>query len=146
MSTNPYQTPGASSAVSLPKSSVKDILFSFSGRIPRRTYWLWSIVSTVIVMIAIVAVMTVFGTPPDPESPDAEPGLSPIGSILVLIFYIPLLWISVALGVKRWHDRAKSGWWILITLVPLVGGIWTFIECGCLRGTVGPNQYGEDPT
>jgi uncharacterized membrane protein YhaH (DUF805 family) len=31
-------------------------------------------------------------------------------------------------------------------MIPLVGAIWTFVECGCLRGTVGPNNYGEDPT
>jgi uncharacterized membrane protein YhaH (DUF805 family) len=146
ISTNPYQTPGASSAVSLPKPSVKDILFSFSGRIPRRIYWLWSIVSTIVVVIALVAVMMVFGTPVDPENPSAEPGLSPIGTILMLILYVPLVWIGLALGVKRWHDRDKSGWWILIGMIPLVGAIWTFVECGCLRGTVGPNNYGEDPT
>lgn len=146
MSNNPYQTPGSNSAVSLPKPTVKDILFSFSGRIPRRIYWLWSIVSTLIVIVAVVVVGMLFGTVPDPESTNPEPALSPIGSLLMLILYVPLIWIGFALGIKRWHDRGKSGWWILIGLIPLVGAIWTFVECGCLRGTVGPNQYGEDPT
>lgn len=146
MSTNPYQTPGASSAVSLPKPSVKDILFSFSGRIPRRTYWLWSIASTAIVLVVILAISAMTGTAVDPATPDAPPEVSPVAGIVMLILYIPLVWIGLALGVKRWHDRAKSGWWILIGMIPLVGAIWTFVECGCLRGTVGPNQYGEDPT
>ena len=67
-------------------------------------------------------------------------------SIIVFLLYIPMIWIGLALGVKRWHDRGKSGWWVLIALIPIVGGIWTFVECGCLRGTVGPNQFGPDPT
>jgi uncharacterized membrane protein YhaH (DUF805 family) len=54
------------------------------------------------------------------------------------------IWLAVA--AKRWHDRGKSGWWTLIVLVPFIGGIWMFVEAGCLRGTVGPNNYGPDPT
>jgi uncharacterized membrane protein YhaH (DUF805 family) len=56
------------------------------------------------------------------------------------------IWIALALHAKRWHDRGKSGWWTLIVLVPFIGAIWLFVELGCLRGTVGPNQYGADPT
>ena len=47
--------------------------------------------------------------------------------------------------VKRWHDRGKSGWWVLIALIPLVGPIWAIIETGFLPGTSGPNEYGPDP-
>jgi uncharacterized membrane protein YhaH (DUF805 family) len=52
----------------------------------------------------------------------------------------------MAIYVKRWQDRDKSGWWILIGFVPIIGGIWAFVECGCLRGTMGDNRYGPDPT
>ena len=52
---------------------------------------------------------------------------------------------SLAMNVKRCHDRDRSGWFILVMLIPLAGGIWYFIEAGCLRGTVGPNKYGPDP-
>ncbi len=69
-----------------------------------------------------------------------------IFGILAVLLYIPLLWSSLALQVKRWHDRNKSGAWVLISLIPLVGGIWAFVEVGCLRGTFGLNNYGEDPT
>ena len=54
--------------------------------------------------------------------------------------------VRLAVSVKRWHDRDKPGTWVLINLIPLVGGIWAFVEVGCLRGTFGPNNYGEDPT
>lgn len=69
-----------------------------------------------------------------------------IFGVLALILYIPLIWCSLALQIKRWHDRDKPGTWVLINLIPLVGGIWAFVEVGCLRGTFGPNNYGDDPT
>jgi uncharacterized membrane protein YhaH (DUF805 family) len=88
-------------------------------------------------------------------------------AIFFFLAFIPLLWIGLALGAKRLHDRNKSAWWlILFYLVPGVldsigeqfGGaslvfslaafalsIWGLVELGFLRGTVGPNQYGPDP-
>ena len=53
---------------------------------------------------------------------------SPEANFAVLALYVPFIWISLAVSVKRWHDRDKSGWWILIGLVPLIGSIWQFIE------------------
>jgi uncharacterized membrane protein YhaH (DUF805 family) len=50
----------------------------------------------------------------------------------------------VNIGIKRFHDRDKSGWWVLIAFVPIIGWIWYLIECGFLPGTDGPNRY--DPT
>jgi uncharacterized membrane protein YhaH (DUF805 family) len=68
--------------------------------------------------------------------------------ILALLFsllYLVLLYPGVCIGIKRFHDRDKSGWWVLIALVPLIGGLWYIIECCFLSGTPGPNQYGPDP-
>ena len=56
-----------------------------------------------------------------------------------------MLWVDLAVSVKRWHDRDKSGWMLLIGLIPLVGLVWTLIECGFLDGERGPNQFGESP-
>ncbi len=64
---------------------------------------------------------------------------------LVGLFFLPLYWIGLAVTVKRSHDRDKSGWWILIALIPLIGAIWFLIEFGFLRGTPGPNRFGPDP-
>ncbi len=70
--------------------------------------------------------------------------------VLLVVLMIPLgiyiFWVGLAVGVKRWHDRDKSGWWMLIGIIPYIGGIWQLIECGCLRGTEGPNRFGGDPT
>jgi uncharacterized membrane protein YhaH (DUF805 family) len=54
------------------------------------------------------------------------------------------LWIVLVVSVKRWHDRNKPSRWVLINLVPVVGWLWQLIECGFLKGTTGPNRFGQD--
>jgi len=101
--------------------------------------------------------------------------MTPAFAIAMLIVQLALLYPSTALMVKRLHDRNHPGWWAAFLLVPVilqaitnalgitgnplnqnaldylfmaitfVVGIWFFVELGCLRGTVGPNQYGPDP-
>jgi uncharacterized membrane protein YhaH (DUF805 family) len=44
---------------------------------------------------------------------------------------------SILVDIKRWHDRDKSGWWMPILFVPIIGAIWLF-----LAGTPGPNRFG----
>lgn len=56
-----------------------------------------------------------------------------------------LLWPAIATAAKRWHDRDKSAWWVLIVAIPVIGWIWALIENGLLRGTPGPNRFGLDP-
>ena len=79
----------------------------------------------------------------DPQEALARMG--PVTSIVLLLFGILVTWISIAVGIKRFHDRNKSGVWILIIFVPLIGSLWYLIECGFLKGTTGPNNYGPDP-
>ena len=66
---------------------------------------------------------------------------NPFAGLFALIWF----WTHLAVFVKRWHDRDKSGWWVLINIIPVIGGLWTLIECGFLDGTTGPNKYGPDP-
>jgi uncharacterized membrane protein YhaH (DUF805 family) len=126
---------------------------SFSGRIPRKTFWLGYLVLLVITWILQFVLFSIFGVnmmAMDPNmSPEAQAAAAaeafsammvPLG-ILILI----TLWPSLALYTKRWHDRNKSGWWTLILFIPLVGPIWMLIELGFLRGTEGPNRFGPDP-
>jgi uncharacterized membrane protein YhaH (DUF805 family) len=68
-----------------------------------------------------------------------------VGGILMLVFGLVMLWSSLAIQVKRWHDRDKSAWWLLMNFVPFIGAIWVLVECGFLRGTEGQNNYGPDP-
>ncbi len=136
-SQNPYTAPGADLGMnhSAPEpQSMMQLLFSFQGRIPRRLYWGVSVGMGAVLVLVMFAAMLIF----DEESPAL--------GVIMVVLYIPLLWVSFALQAKRWHDRDKSAWWILIGFVPLIGAIWAFVEAGCLRGTEGDNRFGADPT
>jgi uncharacterized membrane protein YhaH (DUF805 family) len=56
-----------------------------------------------------------------------------------------LAWPTIAISVKRWHDRDHSGWWVLVALVPIVGWLWMLVANGFLQGTPGANRFGADP-
>jgi PAT family beta-lactamase induction signal transducer AmpG len=61
--------------------------------------------------------------------------------IALSLLVIPL----VLFGIRRCHDRNRSGWWMLLFFVPVVGQIWWLVELGLLRGTTGANRFGEEP-
>ncbi len=135
------------------------LLFGFSGRINRAKYWLAVLIYIVVSVVLQVLALAL--------------GQGMIMMVLGLIVGIGMIVSGIAIGIKRLHDRNKSGWLLLaIYLVPaiLIGlgfwlalalgsaiimwvlylvalaiWVWAFVELGCLRGTVGPNQYGPDP-
>jgi uncharacterized membrane protein YhaH (DUF805 family) len=111
--------------------SIREILFSFKGRLARRGYWTF---------VAFIAPLFLIG-----GIIDHYRGYRPFEGPLISVLSIVLLWPSLAVQVKRWHDRNKSGWWVLINVIPFIGAIWSFVENACLVGTGGPNDYGEDP-
>ena len=53
--------------------------------------------------------------------------------------------IGIAILAKRWHDQDRSGWWSLLLLIPILGGLIVLIMCGFIAGTPGPNRFGEGP-
>lgn len=106
------------------------LLFKFDGRINRGKYWL----GVVVVWIVLQILPDIDGTTD-----------STVGWLLSGALHIGVLWAVLAINIKRWHDRGKSGWWMLIGLVPFIGWIWVLIETGLLPGTEGDNQYGPNP-
>jgi len=115
------------------KSGLQDLkylLFSFEGRIDRPTYW----IGFAILMIPglMAAGMAEYCEGPYP--------------VLGLILYICLVWPTAAVDVKRWHDLNKPWYWFCLKMVPLIGPIWALIDLGFRRGSVGPNQFGADPS
>ena len=56
-----------------------------------------------------------------------------VPGIIVLVTFALAVWIGLAVQVKRWHDRDKTGWWVLINLIPSIGQIWVLIQCGILK-------------
>jgi len=122
---------------------------SFEGRINRQKWWLGVIALMILQWIVLIVIAMIFGgnmtAEMDPNNPAASAAAMGMMSTPMLIVILIFLWPSLALYTKRWHDRGKSGWWTLILLIPLIGAIWALVELGFLRGTEGPNQYGNDP-
>jgi uncharacterized membrane protein YhaH (DUF805 family) len=136
---------------------------SFDGRINRKPYWLAAILLAVVGIVLGFIIGIVAGTAGGPIA------------FVTLLIQLVFLYPSVALMVKRLHDRNHPSWWAAFIMVPVilhsitnimgvtgnpldlnaldyllmlitfVVSIWFFVELGCLRGTVGPNNYGPDP-
>ena len=114
---------------------IKWLLFSFEGRLNRQPYW--------IVVIIMAVLNTGLGNYVDDFGPE-HPATGGQGLVAMAVAVVSI-WISLAVQIKRWHYRDKSGWWALLNLVPVIGWIWILIECGFLRGTFGDNRFGRDP-
>ena len=132
-------------------------VFGFEGRLRRRDYWLLNLVLGVVVVAVLAPVFLVFKV----EARDDR------AQALSLLF----LWPSVALLIKRIHDRDKTGWmaanyWgpsllatglsfipefglgglkVILNIITTVVGVWYLIEFGFLDGTQGRNAYGPSP-
>jgi len=106
------------------------IFLGLRGRISRRTWWLYGVAALLGLGVLLTVLLRVAGT-----SEDAT-------TVLVTLL---LLWPSLAVSVKRWHDRGHSGWWVLVGLIPVIGPLWLLVANGLLPGTPGPNRYGADP-
>ena len=100
----------------------------FSGRAQRSEYWYFFLLLVIVNIVASVLDSAIFGDIP----------------VLYLIATLALIVPSIAAGVRRLHDTNKSGWWLLLGFIPVVGAI-VLIVFLCQPGTVGPNQFGPDP-
>jgi uncharacterized membrane protein YhaH (DUF805 family) len=114
----------------------KQFYFSPQGRVNRQQWWLWLIVPILIVSI-ILAYIDVATGHFDPET-----GLGLFSGLFALLVLIP----TIIVHIKRFHDRDKSGWWVLIGIIPILGAIWLLVELGFLKGTEGPNRFGPPVT
>ncbi len=125
---------------SLPKSiskkrSLKEILFSFSGRMSRSDYWTRAFPIFFVYSIIVNSIFYI-------ESESSE---LPIVSF---ILSLPSIWPALAVIIKRLHDRDRSGWFFCTLFIPLanaVFAIWIIIEVWFLKGTDGENRFGPDP-
>ena len=122
---------------------MQSLLFSFQGRVNRAKFWLVHIAMWVVIVVVFGALLGGAAMSSDPRAALASVGL--VGGLVLAVVYILAIWIGLAIAAKRWHDRNKSAWWILIIFVPAVGGLWYLIECGFLKGTPGTNRFGADP-
>jgi uncharacterized membrane protein YhaH (DUF805 family) len=117
-----------------------NMFLSFNGRLRRMHFW----VGFIILWVVEVIIMAVLIGPAIAAAASSGTGPGPLALVGYLLLLV-LVWPALALQVKRWHDRDKSGWWVLISFVPFIGALWILIECGFMDGTPGPNKFGPSP-
>jgi uncharacterized membrane protein YhaH (DUF805 family) len=98
---------------------------NFSARACRSEYWYWAL----FVVLADIATWII----------DMAIGVQVTTSLFGLATFLP----SLAVAIRRLHDLDRTGWWILLSLVPIVGWIILIIWY-CTRGTPGANRFGPD--
>jgi len=127
--------------------SIGSLLWSYEGRIGRARFWLGMLI--VLLLGAVIGFAAGFvGGLVDAASGSNLEEMGPVTAILMLVAIAVMVYAQLAVYVKRFHDRSKTGWWVLIAFVPVIGVFWILIELGMLPGDPGPNAYGppELPT
>ena len=105
---------------------VKGHYADFNGRARRTEYWMFFLVNLIISIVVTLI------------------GRAIHAPILGTLYSLAVLLPAIAVGVRRLHDTGRSGWWLLISLIPLIGTIWIIVLL-VLEGDRGDNQYGADP-
>lgn len=106
----------------------------FNGRARRTEYWMYTLFNMIFVVVAII-LDNLLGLKFSPEVPYG---------FIYMIYGLAVLIPGLAVSVRRLHDVGKSGWFILIGLIPLIGAIWLLVLY-CTEGTPGRNEYGVNP-
>jgi len=105
---------------------IKNHYADFEGRARRTEYWMFFLVNLIIAIVVSIIGRVIH--------------LPVLGSLYGLAVLVP----GIAVGVRRLHDTGRSGWWWLISLIPVIGTIW-IIVLFALPGDQAANQYGADP-
>ncbi len=112
--------------------------FSHRGRLGRLNYFLYSLALGIFCAIFFGGMQ--FVLPPENAQQTAS-GMEIVFALLMLIVALVVLFASVILAIKRFHDLDKSGWWYLIAIIPIVN-ILVGIYLLFFKGTEGPNRFG----
>jgi uncharacterized membrane protein YhaH (DUF805 family) len=101
---------------------------TFSGRAQRSEYWYFLLFMMIVNIVTSILDAAILEDLP----------------IFSLFATLALLVPSISVSVRRLHDTDRSGWWLLLGFIPVVGVI-VLVVFFCQRGTVGSNQFGSDP-
>lgn len=102
---------------------------NFQGRARRSEYWWWFLFYLIVVLVLAGGVSAISDT---------------LGGALYAIFVLGSILPAIAVQVRRLHDTGRSGWWVLISLIPLVGFIVLLIFYAS-DSQPGENKYGPNP-
>lgn len=118
----------------------------FNGRSRRSEYWLASVMNLIIVMAfyLIMFIPMIIDITNNGEPSGLTAGIMGIFGLLIFGYAIAILVPSLAMSVRRLHDTGRSGWFLLLNLIPYIGGIIIFVF-SVLDSQPGTNQYGPNP-
>ena len=102
---------------------------NFSGRSVRSEYWFWILFVGIGEAVGVGLDYAIFATPQ---------------GLFYYVFALAIFLPSLAVAIRRLHDLDRSGWWILLFLIPIVGSIWLIVWLYSL-GTPGLNRFGLSP-
>ncbi|MBN2740788.1 MAG: DUF805 domain-containing protein [Rhodobacteraceae bacterium] len=125
------------------RTCIKQKYATFAGRAPRAEFW-WFTLFYMLVQIATNILDTLFFGTGKVSSGPGFWAYNSNGGPLSIIAALALLVPALAVTVRRLHDNGKSGWWVLLSLIPLIGGLvllFFFVQ----RSQPGDNGYGPDP-
>jgi len=115
----------------------------FSGRARRKEYWMFALFNFIFGLVASLLQLAIFGMALWVFSP-LSIVYGVIGSFIPVVYYIAVFVPTLAVSVRRLHDIGKSGWYLLINLIPIAGPIW-FLVLVCSDSQPGDNEYGPNP-
>jgi uncharacterized membrane protein YhaH (DUF805 family) len=113
--------------------AVKHKYADFSGRARRSEYW-YFLLFYILIDIALMLVDNLVGWF------NADAGIGVLSGLFTLALFIP----SLSVAVRRLHDTDRSGWWLLIGLIPLIGGI-VLLVFFVQDSQAGTNRFGPNP-
>jgi uncharacterized membrane protein YhaH (DUF805 family) len=111
----------------------------FTGRSRRKEYWMFALGITIVYSILFIFLLGGIDF-----STGGMGGLGMVSTLLLVLLILIIFIPALAVQVRRFHDQDKSGWFVLLNLVPYVGGLIVLVMM-CLDGTPGANRFGPDP-
>jgi uncharacterized membrane protein YhaH (DUF805 family) len=126
--------------------TITQYLFSLHGRVGRGRWWFGQLL---LLGAFFVVVMLGAAVSEMERKGQAVPGssnavvITAINAVAIIAFVV-YVYVGLAICVKRLHDRGRSGWFLLVSFIPILG-LWVFVEAGFLSGEHGANKYGADP-
>lgn len=112
--------------------------FDFEGRSRRSEFWMFALLQFLVVLALVVVA---YGAERNNDEPTAT---ASVFWALFGVYLLATLIPSLAVQVRRFHDMNMSGWWVLLNLIPYIGGLIVYVMF-CFDGTPGPNRFGDDP-
>ena len=118
---------------------IKNNYANFSGRARRKEYWMFIVVNTIILAVLYGIMFSSI------DSYTGEMSGTGFAALIIIgIYSLATIIPNIAVTVRRFQDQDRSGWMILLSFIPFVGGLILFIFM-CLDGTRGENRFGLDP-